>query len=198
MSLRITFDTKILDALVGVRTNEINNMMGMALRDSSPIMLNAWSTRITATPGPHKRLDGTMRRPYRKALRLKIWKWPQKTGVTAVFGPSGREVPHAHLPERGTVLRTRLPYAPPPESKNNRGHGIRGRYESVNFKGSRRYGKPPFPAGSAILRTGAVSAQRWKEQAAEAVSDQFIHATVTRFRDLFNEYLSTKLVGPSK
>lgn len=195
MSLRISFDTSILDALVGVRTNEVNNMMAQSLRENANIITNAWSSRITNTAGPHLRLDGSPRRPYRKALRLKVWKWPAKTGVTAIFGPSGREVPHAHLPERGTVIRTRLPYSPGPRG---RGHGVRGRYESVNFRGSRRYGRPPFPAGSPILRTGAVAARRWKEQAAEAAGTHFCHSVSLTFRDLFNEYLANKLVGPKK
>lgn len=196
MTLTITFNTSVIDNLAGIKQSEVSHLMGDALRKHSPMVIREWSSRITATPGPHLTLSGSPRRPYRNALRFKLWKWSSRTGVSAIFGPSGREVPHAHLPEYGTKNRSRLPYLP--GSGKRGGHGVRGKYEMVNFRGSKRNGKPPFPAGHPILRTGAVSPHRWKEQAADAISERYAYDVLTTFRDSFTEFLSARLVGPSK
>jgi hypothetical protein len=196
MSIKITFDTSILDRLAGIQKQEVINLIASALRQHSHIVTDRWSSLITNTPGPHLTLAGTARRPYRKALRLKIWKWSERTGVTAIFGPSGREVPHAHLAELGTAQRSRLPYFRTDSPRG--GHGVRGRYESVNFRGSRKHGRPPFPANHPILRTGAVAPRRWLDQAENAVGERFAHAVLLTFRELFNDFLASKLVGPSQ
>lgn len=192
MSLKITIEGLNLAHFAAFKQSDIQNMVSQAARKHVPLVLHAWSNRITQRPGPRPTKDGKGRRPYKYALQYKVWKWTIGTGVTVVFGPSGREIPHAHLAEDGTKQRSRLPYYNP--GKDRGGHGIRGRFEFVNFRGSRKHGRPPFPANHPILTTGAAVARKWKDQTIAQIGNEYATLTANTFEQLLISYINERLV----
>lgn len=191
MSLKITIEGLDLSSFSNIKYTDITNLINQSLREHAGIVNTAWSNKITAQPGLRPTKDGKGRRPYKHALRFKTWKWTVGVGVTAVFGPSGREIPHAHLAEEGTKMRSRHAYYRP--AKDEKGHGIRGRFEFVNYRGSRKHGRPPFPEGHPILTTGAAIARKWRESTMTVVAEQYANAVTNTFIKKFNDYLQEKL-----
>lgn len=171
-----------------VTTEEITKVTREILRKNAPILIEAWRLQIQSgqnQPKPGQRLTKNgqrQRRPYAETLIPKLWMWPSMRGVTLVVGPEARSAPHAHLAEKGTKDRTRKPYQ---FGARGQGHGVRGKYEFVNFRFSRKHGKPPFKEGNAILRTGSAPARRWKESAASSASEKFLEAVTN---DLLSYY----------
>lgn len=179
MSLKITIEGIDLSSFANIKASDITNLMNQSLKEHAGIVVTAWSNKITSRPGLRPTKDGKGRRPYKDALRFKTWKWTVGTGVTAVFGPSGREIPHAHLAEDGTKVRFRKK--------------IGGKYAFVHIRGSRKHGPPPFPEGHPILTTGAAIARKWRESTITVVAEQYTKAVTETFIRKFNNFLQEKI-----
>jgi hypothetical protein len=162
-----------------VTEEDILRITRSLLRKHSDIIINRWRDLIRSQQNevkPTQRTKKTTMQPrpaYADSLVPKLWTWPSQQGVSLIVGPEARSAPHAHLAEYGTKERTRQPYQRGPKGG---GHGIRGKYEFVNFRGSKKHGRPPFKAGDAILTTGQAVARNWKTQAAQQTEEEFATA----------------------
>jgi len=170
-----------------VKESDLVKLQAEAYRECSEIYLATWRNQINRSKFP-RRKDGTFRPHYRDVLTFKIKRWSNGKGCSIIFGPRSYAAPHAHLAEDGTKERWRKPYYKP-LTDNEDGHGVRGKYEFVNVKGSSKHGRPPFPAGHAILRTSFAPARKWREQAIQASMQKFVSESHELFVQKIRDFL---------
>lgn len=190
MTLHVDVDKLDLSQIFSIKEKDLVNFAGQAFRKNQELVLNPWKSRIRVGKGRKEKKTGEPRKAYKNALKLKTWRWTIRSGMTAIFGPAGREIPHAHLPEFGTQPRIRQPYM---RGVRGYGHGIRGKYEFVNWRGSRKHGKPPFDSSNKILKTGASPAFKWRDTSAEAASERYSQAVIRSFNESLESYLKEKM-----
>lgn len=169
-----------------VKESDLVNLQVQAYRECSEIYLSYWRGQINRSKSP-RRKDGTLRPHYKDSLTFKILRWSNGKGCSIIFGPRSYSAPHAHLVEDGTTGRSRKPYL---RAATGLGHGIRGRYEFVNFKGSSRHAqRPPYPAGHPILTTGSSAARKWKQQTNASALPKFVSESHELFVQKIRDFL---------
>jgi hypothetical protein len=169
-----------------VKESDLVKLQAEAYRESADIFISAWRSRIKPSAYP-RRKDGSWRPHYRDVLSYKIVKWTNGQGCSIVFGPRSYGAPHAHLVEDGTQDRFRRPYL---KAETGKGHGVRGKYEFVNYIGSSNHPeRPPYPAGHPILRTKKVVGRKWKEQAIAEAGQRFLDEAHTLFLQKIRDFL---------
>lgn len=162
--------------IISVTEEQLRGIIYRALSQNKHIIVNTWKNMIPLGKQPALTNSGHARERYRFTITSKIWPFPNGKGFSLIVGKRSGTAPHAHLVEKGTVVRYRLPYQPGPRGT---GHGVKGKFEFVNFRGSTVNGKPPFPARHRILLTGKMPAGNYGEKARAASQDQFLTAVGT-------------------
>lgn len=153
--------------IISVTEEQLRGIIFRAIHKHKDIPVITWKSLIVSKRvQPALTKMGLPRPRYRETITSKLWRFPNGSGWSLIVGKESGTSPHSHLVEKGTGYRIRKPYFGGKNIGRGLGHGIRGKYEFVNYRGSNTYGRPPFSADNKILRTGHVIARRWGETAA--------------------------------